>query len=199
MITFRAGKTALGAALLVLAACSAEQQDWRSAEAAGTSEAYQRFLDQHPDSELGADGRQYPAPRERCACGGSGSACSHGASRGAPDLGRRCGGGQPLRGAARGVRHGGGRRSGMAAAAVALRPAARRSFTRGGPGRHLHGAALSPAGSRLRRSPGACDLRFAQGPIPALCAGGAALTPSLAPYRSKVTNRVTPRASGPSM
>jgi SPOR domain len=57
MITFRAGKAALGVALLALAACSAEQQDWRSAEAAGTTEAYQRFLDQHPDSELAAKAR----------------------------------------------------------------------------------------------------------------------------------------------
>jgi cell division septation protein DedD len=57
MITFRAGKTALGVALLALAACSAEQQDWRSAEAAGTSEAYQRFLDQHPESELAVKAR----------------------------------------------------------------------------------------------------------------------------------------------
>ena len=58
MITFRAGKAALGVALLALAACSAEQQDWRSAEAAGTSEAYQRFLEQHPDSELAAKARE---------------------------------------------------------------------------------------------------------------------------------------------
>jgi hypothetical protein len=53
-ITFRAAKTALAAALLTVAACSAEQQDWRAAEAAGTSEAYQQFLEQHPDSELAA-------------------------------------------------------------------------------------------------------------------------------------------------
>lgn len=58
MITFRAGKTALGVVLLALVACSAEQQDWRSAEAAGTSEAYQHFLDQHPESELAAKARE---------------------------------------------------------------------------------------------------------------------------------------------
>ena len=52
MITFQAGRAALAAVLLTVAGCSAEQQDWRSAEAAGTSEAFQRFLDQHPDSEL---------------------------------------------------------------------------------------------------------------------------------------------------
>jgi hypothetical protein len=34
------------------AACSQEQQDWRSAEAADSTEAWQRFVEQHPDSEL---------------------------------------------------------------------------------------------------------------------------------------------------
>jgi SPOR domain len=58
MITFRAGTAALFAALLAITACSAEQQDWRSAEAAGTSEAYQHFLEQHPDSELAAKARE---------------------------------------------------------------------------------------------------------------------------------------------
>ena len=58
MITFRAGRTALWLVLAGLVACSAEQQDWRSAEAAGTSEAYQRFLDQHPASELAAKARE---------------------------------------------------------------------------------------------------------------------------------------------
>jgi hypothetical protein len=58
MITFRAGTAALFAALLAVTACSAEQQDWRSAEAAGTSEAYQHFLEQHPDSELAAKARE---------------------------------------------------------------------------------------------------------------------------------------------
>jgi cell division septation protein DedD len=58
MITFRAGSIALIAVLATLAAgCSREQQDWRSAEAADTSEAYGRFVDQHPDSELGAQAR----------------------------------------------------------------------------------------------------------------------------------------------
>jgi hypothetical protein len=51
-ITFRAGRAALAAALLTVAGCSAEQQDWRSAEAAGTAESYQHFIEQHPDSEL---------------------------------------------------------------------------------------------------------------------------------------------------
>lgn len=58
MITFRAGKTVLCVVLAGLVACSAEQQDWRSAEAAGTSEAYQHFLDQHPESELAAKARE---------------------------------------------------------------------------------------------------------------------------------------------
>jgi SPOR domain len=53
MLTFRAGKvTALAISLACLAACSREQQDWRSAEATDTVEAYAKFLKQHPDSEL---------------------------------------------------------------------------------------------------------------------------------------------------
>lgn len=58
MITFQAGRAALCAVLLTVAGCSAEQQDWRSAEAAGTSEAYKHFLDQHPDSELAGKARE---------------------------------------------------------------------------------------------------------------------------------------------
>ena len=57
-ITFRACGAALAAALLTVAACSAEQQDWRAAEAAGTSEAYKHFLEQHPDSELAGKARE---------------------------------------------------------------------------------------------------------------------------------------------
>jgi cell division septation protein DedD len=57
MITFRAAIAALLAAGLALAACSTEQQDWRSAEAADTTEAYGRFLEQHPDSELARQAR----------------------------------------------------------------------------------------------------------------------------------------------
>lgn len=48
----------LAAALLTVAGCSAEQQDWRAAEAAGTSEAYKHFLEQHPDSELAGKARE---------------------------------------------------------------------------------------------------------------------------------------------
>jgi len=58
MITFRAGKAVLAAALLTVVGCSVEQQDWRSAEAAGTAEAYQRFIEQHPDSELAGKARE---------------------------------------------------------------------------------------------------------------------------------------------
>jgi hypothetical protein len=53
MVTFRAGRVALLTLLAgMAAACSQEQQDWRSAEAADSTEAWQRFVDQHPDSEL---------------------------------------------------------------------------------------------------------------------------------------------------
>ena len=61
VLTFRAGKfaapAAAAAATLVavlggLAACSREQQDWRSAEASDSVEAYSQFLKDHPDSEL---------------------------------------------------------------------------------------------------------------------------------------------------
>ena len=58
MITFRAGKAVLAAVLLTVVGCSAEQQDWRSAEAAGSAEAYQRFIEQHPDSELAGKARE---------------------------------------------------------------------------------------------------------------------------------------------
>ncbi|HYL00740.1 MAG TPA: SPOR domain-containing protein [Steroidobacteraceae bacterium] len=57
-ITFRAAKAVLAAALLTIAGCSAEQQDWRAAEAAGTSEAYKNFLEQHPNSELAGKARE---------------------------------------------------------------------------------------------------------------------------------------------
>jgi cell division septation protein DedD len=58
MLTFRAGRIAVLALLAALAGgCSREQQDWRSAEAADTREAYGRFLEQHPDSELATQAR----------------------------------------------------------------------------------------------------------------------------------------------
>ncbi|GAC1697702.1 MAG: hypothetical protein PVS2B3_09210 [Steroidobacteraceae bacterium] len=56
MVTFqggRAARTAVIAAVVVLSAgCSREQQDWHSAESAGTSEAFGAFIEQHPQSEL---------------------------------------------------------------------------------------------------------------------------------------------------
>jgi cell division septation protein DedD len=65
MITFRTGRVALIAVLAVLATgCSREQQDWRSAEAADTSEAYGRFVEQHPDSELAVRARERLAQLE---------------------------------------------------------------------------------------------------------------------------------------
>lgn len=59
MVTFRAGTIALAAVLLGLcAACSSEQQDWHSAQSADTPEAWQRFIEQHPESELATQARQ---------------------------------------------------------------------------------------------------------------------------------------------
>jgi cell division protein FtsN len=53
MVTFRAGTVVLATVLVSLAtACSREHQDWRSAESADTSEAWSRFVEQHPDSAL---------------------------------------------------------------------------------------------------------------------------------------------------
>ena len=53
MVTFQAGRVALVTLLAgVAAACGQEQQDWHSAEGADTTEAWQRFVEQHPDSEL---------------------------------------------------------------------------------------------------------------------------------------------------
>ena len=53
MVTFQAGRVVLLSLLASLAtACSQEKEDWRSAEAANTTEAWQRFVEQHPDSEF---------------------------------------------------------------------------------------------------------------------------------------------------
>ena len=58
MVTFQARRAALLALLAALtAACSREQQDWRSAESANTTEAWARFIEQHPDSELAPEAR----------------------------------------------------------------------------------------------------------------------------------------------
>jgi hypothetical protein len=59
MVTFQAGRVALVTAVVALAAaCSGEQQDWRSAQSADSSEAWGRFIEQHPDSELVGQARK---------------------------------------------------------------------------------------------------------------------------------------------
>jgi cell division septation protein DedD len=58
MFTFWAVRAPFLAALLILiAGCSREQQDWRSAESADSAEAYTRFLEQHGESELANQAR----------------------------------------------------------------------------------------------------------------------------------------------
>ncbi|MEJ0086352.1 MAG: SPOR domain-containing protein [Pseudomonadota bacterium] len=44
--------------LLALSACSREKSDWRSAQAADTTESYQQFLAAHPDSTLTVTARE---------------------------------------------------------------------------------------------------------------------------------------------
>jgi hypothetical protein len=46
------GAVMLIVAILAIAGCSRERIDWKSAEAADTQEAYDRFLERHPQSEL---------------------------------------------------------------------------------------------------------------------------------------------------
>ncbi len=43
--------------LAMLAGCSREKIDWKSAEAADTVESYDRFIERHPDSELATQAR----------------------------------------------------------------------------------------------------------------------------------------------
>jgi hypothetical protein len=50
--------TALSISLLVLAGCSREKSDWRSAQAADSPESYQQFIDKHPDSSQVATARE---------------------------------------------------------------------------------------------------------------------------------------------
>ncbi|MBV8910761.1 MAG: SPOR domain-containing protein [Gammaproteobacteria bacterium] len=58
MVTFHARRIALITLLAALtAACSREQQDWRSAEGADTTEGWTRFIEQHPNSELVPEAR----------------------------------------------------------------------------------------------------------------------------------------------
>ena len=44
--------------LLALSACSREKSDWRSAQAADTTESYQQFVAAHPDSTLTVSARE---------------------------------------------------------------------------------------------------------------------------------------------
>jgi cell division septation protein DedD len=44
--------------LLVLSGCSREKSDWRSAQAADTSESYEQFVAAHPDSTLTVTARE---------------------------------------------------------------------------------------------------------------------------------------------
>lgn len=59
MVTFRIALVVLTTLLAAsIAGCSREQQDWRSAEAADTREAYGRFVELHPESELTVRARE---------------------------------------------------------------------------------------------------------------------------------------------
>jgi cell division septation protein DedD len=58
MATFRVGHILLIVALGALVACSQEQQDWRAAESADTSEGWAHFVEEHPDSELAPQARE---------------------------------------------------------------------------------------------------------------------------------------------
>ncbi len=65
MVTLQAGRVVLVTLIAgMAAACSREQQDWRSAEGADTTEAWQRFVEQHPDSELVNEARSRMAQVE---------------------------------------------------------------------------------------------------------------------------------------
>ncbi len=44
--------------LLAFAGCSREKSDWRSAQAADSTESYQQFIDEHPDSSHVATARE---------------------------------------------------------------------------------------------------------------------------------------------
>jgi hypothetical protein len=62
MVTFQARRVALvmlTVLMTALAGCSREQQDWRAAEGADTTEAWAHFIEQHPDSELAGQARAH--------------------------------------------------------------------------------------------------------------------------------------------
>jgi hypothetical protein len=48
----------LTAVMIVIAGCSRVGEDWKAAQAADTTEAYQDFLRQHPDSEFGVPAQE---------------------------------------------------------------------------------------------------------------------------------------------
>jgi hypothetical protein len=50
--------TLLAISLIALAGCSRERSDWRSTQAADSPEAYQEFIDEHPDSSHVATARE---------------------------------------------------------------------------------------------------------------------------------------------
>jgi len=54
----RALVTLFAIPLLVLAACSREKSDWRSAQAADSPESYEQFIAEHPESTLVATARE---------------------------------------------------------------------------------------------------------------------------------------------
>lgn len=54
----RALVTLFAVPLLVLAGCSREKGDWRSAQAADTQESYEHFISEHPDSSLVTKARE---------------------------------------------------------------------------------------------------------------------------------------------
>ena len=54
----RALVTLFAIPLLVLSGCSREKSDWRSAQAADTSESYEQFIAEHPESTLVASARE---------------------------------------------------------------------------------------------------------------------------------------------
>jgi hypothetical protein len=54
----RALVTLFAVPLLVLCGCSRERSDWRSAQAADTSESYEQFIAEYPDSTLIATARE---------------------------------------------------------------------------------------------------------------------------------------------
>lgn len=54
----RALVTVFAISLLSLAGCSREKSDWRSAQAADTTESYQQFVDEHPESTLVTNARE---------------------------------------------------------------------------------------------------------------------------------------------